>query len=72
MINAATVGPFVLVRFIGREFNYWNGCGFTDHRYNANKYCWSEALGIKRKMNESKDFPFKVSMVQFRSVNRVS
>jgi hypothetical protein len=67
MINPDTRGPFVLVRFVGREFNYWNSCGFTTYKKKASKYCWSEAKMIKDRMNRSGDFPFKIAMVQAKA-----
>jgi hypothetical protein len=65
MIHPLSKGDKILVRFVGRRFEFWNGCGFTHHRANAVRYCYSESMEVKRKMNDSGDFPFIVSVVDF-------
>lgn len=65
MIHPLSKGNKILVRFIGRKFEYWNGCGFTSYRDKATRYCYSEAMSCRRKINDSGDYPFKVSVIDF-------
>lgn len=63
MIRPHSKGRKVVVRFVGREFEYWNGVGFTPYKRNAVRYAFCEAWSARNKINRSKDFPFKVAVV---------
>lgn len=72
MINPNTPGPFVVVRFVGRDFLFWRGDGWTPKRWKANRYSWSEAKGVARRMNESGDFEYKVAYVELEEAYRAA
>ena len=72
MINPNTPGPFVVAKFQGRDFLYWRGDGWTPKRWQATKYSWSEATGVKRRMNDSGDFKEKVAMVEYVSTYKAA
>lgn len=64
-------GRKVVVKFVGRDFHYWHGDGWTPKRKRANKYSDCEAWAIRNRMNRSGDFKEKISVVDYDSRNRV-
>lgn len=69
-MNPFVDGRKVVVRLVGNGFEYWNSCGWTPYRRSAVRYCLSEAVGVRDRINRSKDFPFKVAAIDERPCDR--
>lgn len=54
MILPHSRGDKVVVRFRERDFEYWRGDSWTSKKWQANRYCWSEAMGVKQRLNKAK------------------